>query len=901
LALVGCGDDGVPGGNGGTGGTAGTGGTGGTAGTGGAAGTGGTGGQMDWPPNAAVYIEDNGIFHADCETDEDCAMALGYFHARDRFVQMDLQRRLSTGRLSEIVQKALVELVPGLLDKLINEAATNRARYSTRDGRPGEEALLDSVDPELLPILEAYAVGVNQWIDDVRNGVEGAEWPVEFQSGLLDYPPEKALPWKPSDTFATFFTLVGSLTNDEGTQLRASAARDTFPDDEEGNHRYLDHWSLEPIKKSPIMEPGTYPFPIASNASTVSDPVRADLFRRAQGAFASLRAQAKASDALREIFPQTGIINGDIGSNNWVMGGSKTANGRTLLSNDPHLGLSQPSVWYIAHMDAKTHGSGSLHIAGLTLAGIPACVVGQNEDVAWGVTNTGLDFTDVYVEELVKNGEGEPIGVMFKGEVVPFTRVNFELPFNDGTSVTRELLFVPHHGMVRSIDVDNNVALTLRWTMNDMDTDPNFILPLSRATTVEEARVGLENVTSLGQNWVVIDNQGNFGWFPYNRIPKRTWAINLDMSDRTQPFPWLPLDGRGDFEWEEYFDLSELPQLYNRANGWIATANSDHTGAAFDGNPTNDGFAPQQTDNIAAGYRTARIVELIGETDGHTPETNAALISDVLSMIGRDMIPEILAIANDTTLTDEAQKVVNALTSWTFTCPTGLDGHDPVLSPLASVAEVEESSGCTAWHAAIRAIDDALARDESTKSFPSFVTYFSIMDPSRLRAGDVYWDDVRTEGVTETKYDIIAAALDTAGSGLVSEYGSDETQWPWGRKHGFRLSSLLADLSAAFFSSYNNPPGTEDFFANDGGLFTVDVANPARNGQHSSGASTRFQCEGLDTVKCTVQLPGGQSALPSSPNYDDLLELYLDNVPTDLIFDTDQAQGAAAQTFDWRQ
>jgi acyl-homoserine lactone acylase PvdQ len=329
----------------------------------------------------------------------------------------------------------------------------------------------------------------------------------------------------------------------------------------------------------------------------------------------------------------------------------------------------------------------------------------------------------------------------------------------------------------------------------------------------------------------------------------------------------------------------------------LATANSDHTGASFDGNPTNDGFAPQQTDNIADGYRTARIVELIEDTDEHTPETNQALISDVLSMIGRDMVPEILEIANDdmTTLSPEAQKVVIALTAWNYTCPTGLDGSDPVMSPLASAAEVEESSGCTAWHQLIRDIDDALARDESTKSFPSFVTYFSIMDPSRLKAGDVYWDDVTTTPAIETKHDIIGAALDTAGSALVAELGDDETAWPWGRKHGFRLTSLLSSLSS-LFNEFNNPPGDEDFFANDGGLFTVDVANPNSEGVHSSGPSTRFQCEGLEPVQCTIQLPGGQSAHIDSDHYDDLLPLWLDNVPIDLVFDIDEAARQAVET-----
>lgn len=887
LAIVGCGDD-----------SSDSGGSGGAGATGGDAGAGGAGGSSDafsWPPSATAFIEDNGILHADCDTDEDCAMVLGYYHARDRFFQMDLQRRLSTGRLTSVVNKALVE-ASGLLEGLINTAANNRALYSTRDGRPAGEIAFEQTDDKTRGLYEAYAVGVNQWIADVRNGDNGAIWPAEYGSPLLDYGPEDALEWEPGDSIATVLTLIGNLTIDENQQLRAASARETIND----NLRFQDLFSLEPIKKSPVLEVGTFPPPTAA-LLPIPESKRPGIFARAKNAMASLQQQIAFDEHFR-MFPRDPMVNGDLGSNNWVLGPSRTANGNTFLSDDPHLGLSQPPVWYIAHLDAKTNGSGTIHTAGVTLAGLPYVIIGQNEDVAWGATNTGLDFTDVYVEELVKDDQGEPLGVMFNGQVVEFVRTTFVMDFADGSTEERELLFVPHHGPVRSIDADNDVAITLRWTGTDITTDGNFPTEMAQATTVEEARQALTNVTTIGQNWVVIDNQGNFGWFPYNLIPKRTWAIDLDLNNPNEPFPWMPLLGTGEYEWEEYFGYDELPQAFNRENGYLATANSDLTGAAFDGNPTNDGFAPQQTDNIAAGYRTARIVELIEETDQHTRATNEALISDVQVLIGKDMVPEILAIANDdqTTLTENAQKIVNALTAWNYTCPTGLDGSDPVMSPLADAAEVEESSGCSAWHQTIRAIDDAIVEDEPTNKFPSGVTFFSIMDPSNLRAGDVYWDDTRTDGVVETKYDIIGAALDEAGSALVDEFGPDEAVWPWGRKHGFRLVNLLASLSG-LFNDFNIPPGDTDFFANDGGQFTVDVANPGRSGIHSSGPSTRWQCEGTSPIDCTVQLPGGQSAHPSSPNYDDFIPLWLDNVPTPMIFDIDEAASVAAETIDYRQ
>ncbi|MBW2224656.1 MAG: penicillin acylase family protein [Deltaproteobacteria bacterium] len=110
----------------------------------------------------------------------------------------------------------------------------------------------------------------------------------------------------------------------------------------------------------------------------------------------------EGTDTLRRMLIGAGVLGEDVGSNNWVVSGSRTTSGNALLSNDPHLGMTQPATWYLAHLDAKTHGNGEFHSAGVTFAGLPWILIGQNESIAWGLTTTNMDFTDVYIEEVVR-------------------------------------------------------------------------------------------------------------------------------------------------------------------------------------------------------------------------------------------------------------------------------------------------------------------------------------------------------------------------------------------------------------------------------------------------------------------------------------------------------------------
>jgi len=849
--------------------------------------------DLEWPPNATAYFDQYGILHADCAFDEDCAMVLGYFHAADRFVQMELKRRLPTGRLTEIMDKAFAELFEtSALD------ADSRALFSSRDGRPFEDQFIEGLSDETRALFEAYTAGVNQWIDNVRTGREGAVFPREFEGFPFDYSASEIPDWTIEDSAATALPVLDQLTRQLAEEVAAGTARQEIGDDA----KFDDLWTGRPRVESSILPPGWTPPAAEAKQSVVAakrDTSAGDSLD-AGSALRRLSARMKANQAIRNALLGNRSVSSSPGSNSWVIGPSRTESGHAIMANDAHLAMSQPAIWYLAHLDAKTHGRGKLHSAGATLAGLPSVVVGQNESIAWGSTTLFMDVTDWYIEELVTDGDGNPTGVMFEGRGVPFERVPFTVTFNDGTEEQHELLFVPHHGPVREIDPDNKVAITLRWTAQDATTDINAFSAIEAATSVEEAKVAMENSTAMPQCWVVADVEGNIGYFPYNRPPKRTWATNL-AGDAP---PWVPLDGRcmtpeRCYEWTEFFDYAELPQVVNPEQGYVATANNDITGSLFDGDPTNDGYPPLQTD-VVPGFRHARIVEMMDDLgSGHSPETSRQMQGDVQSGVGKGEAPGFIAIAesDETNLSARAQKVLNALKAWEFTCPTGLDGKY-VDSPLADdPQELREASGCSAIHALIYNCRPLGLRKDYAR-VKSYAYYFSVIDPTRLNLGDAYWDDPDTPE-TETKYQTIEQCFDDAAALLIDDLGlgDDETKWAWGRAQRLVLTSDLATFGV---TSHDNPPPGETPFTNAGGLWTVSPTDPGLDGDgffQTLGASNRFVCEALPSgPRCTVQLPGGQSSHVDSPNYDDLLFKWLDNEPIDLVFDIDEAKASAVRT-----
>jgi penicillin amidase len=811
-----------------------------------------------------VSFSDNGIPTIDCDNDADTAAVLGYLHARDRFVQMDIRRRLVQGRLSEIV------IVPS---ETLPIDTQSRTLFTNREGRPIEEVLVENASEKTMELLEAYSNGVNAWIADYESDENGATLQAEYGffaidvSGGIDE-------WTPEDSMATVAALVEQLTNDASTDLSYGEQAEIIQSNGDlPAGVFADYFTPRPFSDSLILE--SYEFTETNGASQPAAQPKSNGAASRPNAGKAMREAREALDTIDRIL---GVAH-DRGSNNWVVSGDLTASGNPLLTNDPHLTLSNPAIWYVAHLNGLPDGD--YHSAGFTFAGLPWVIIGQNEDIAWGVTNTSFDFSDVYIEELTEDGSG----VVFNGNDVPFTTVDFEFNLADGTTETRTARYVEHHGPVLSIDEEEGTAVSLRWTGNAMDTDVNHLTELMRASSVAEGRQTIaDNVTSIGQNWVLIDTQGNIGWYPLNNVPRRPWSD-------AGALPFLPLNGDGSQEWDGFFDDDQLPQTTNPEKGYLATANNDMTGANLDGNPADDGHSPFQS-YVAIGYRHERIVDLLEATAEHTIQTMLDTVGDTYSLVGENASPRLLELADRDSLSANAQALYDSMDNWNYTCPTGVAGADPAGAVSSDADEVAESEGCLAFHRVFidsygAAFDDEADANEWSRR-PEVSSFMRmLLAPEELSNPDIFWDDVSTESETEEASDIIAQGFEDAATWLSDEAELDPADWQWGRVH---TTVLRADLFDNFVGDFNSDP-----LAKDGGLYTVNVAAPSFGGgslQNRTGASMRLVCEAPpEGVSCNIQLPGGQPQFRDDENYLSLVDEWLENEPTDLPFDPSDVTG----------
>jgi penicillin amidase len=526
-----------------------------------------------------------------------------------------------------------------------------------------------------------------------------------------------------------------------------------------------------------------------------------------------------------------------LGSNNWVVAGARSESGKPLLANDPHLGLSAPPVWYFAQLSAP-----GLNVIGATLPGVPGVILGRNERIAWGFTNTGPDVQDLYIEKLDAGG-----GYLAPGGARPFQVIEETIRVK-GAEPERLRVRITRHGPVVSDILRAAQELTPRghviafaWTaLAEDDRSMQAALKIARARDWESFLAAARDFETPQQNMVYADVDGNIGFVAAGRVPLRRPANDL-MGMAPAP-GWLEK-----YDWAGAIAFDELPRIFNPQSGVILTANH---------RITPPGYPHLISSSWEPPYRADRIQSLLDATPRHSVPSFARIQADVTSLAMRELLPRLLAARPRS---EQARKAIEQLRGW-----------DGAVSP-------ERAEPLIAW-AWWRELTRAIYADELGEAFRQnwlaravFLTKVLSGDPDAAR----WCDDVRTPAL-ETCEEQLSQSLEAALADLSTRYGSDQARWRWGDAHiarhehrPFGRQPLLARL----FDITVPSPG-DTYTVNVGRNVMNNDAEPFAN---RYAASLRAIYDLSDPEKSLYIHSGGQSGNVLSDHYKAFSEAWAKN------------------------
>ncbi|MCX8061570.1 MAG: penicillin acylase family protein, partial [Anaerolineales bacterium] len=517
-----------------------------------------TNGQLQLPEldQAVEIIRDRmGIPHIYAATLHDLFYAQGYVHAQDRFWQMDFWRHIGSGQLAELFGASQVQT-----DAFLRTLGWSQLAEQ-------EYALLSE---ESKAILNAYSSGVNAYLKDHQGAALSLEYAI---LGVMnrDYVVE---PWTPIHTLTWAKVMAWDLGGNLSEEIERAILLSSLPA-EKVSELYppypAHHPSIVPASGAAYLETQTQ-----SSGSTFA-------ILHSAAVSHALRSSLKNVRSLPAWLGQQGH---SIGSNSWVVAGSRTVTGKPILANDPHLGIQMPSIWYQIALHCRPKSAACpFEVAGFSFAGVPGVVIGHNERIAWGFTNVGPDVIDLYIEKV--NPEN-PNQYEVNGEWVDF-ETRHEVIQVSGSEPVTITVRLSRHGPVISdtyaplkdevdpkdkqarpfreksgIELPEHYAIAMRWTALEPALVFEAIWGFNKARNWLEFRQAAQAFAVPAQNLLYADVDGNIAYQMPGRIP-----IRANGDGR------LPVPGWTDeYEWIGYIPFEELPHTLNPLQGYVVTANN---------------------------------------------------------------------------------------------------------------------------------------------------------------------------------------------------------------------------------------------------------------------------------------------------------------------------------------
>lgn len=707
-----------------------------------------------------IVRDTDGVPHITAKSEADLYRAQGYTQAQDRLFQMDLARRQASGRLAEVVGAAAVDT-----DKTFRTFSLRNAAEASYDGY-GEDAK---------KVLDWFAEGVNAFIDQAN---EDGKLPYEFK--ILGYEPEQ---WTPIDSL----TIGKYMAYDLGGNWDSLAVR----------HWALNNFPEEQARELFVSYPDNAPSIIAANLKT---PVEV-----------------------------AGQFNADLvphefnGSNNWVVSGEKTASGKPLLADDPHLGLNTPSIWYQMHLQSPEQ-----NVGGVIFAGVPGIILGHNENIAWGVTNVGPDVQDLYIE--IPNPE-DPTQFRYDGKWEQAEVRDETIKVKGEEDVPFEVVVTRHGPIMSEIlykSEDPGALFSMQWTALEPTKELEAIMRMNKATDWETFESALEDFHAPAQNFVFASNDGTIAYKANGRIPIRK------QGDAQLPVP----GDSSEYGWEGYVPYDELPTVINPAEGFIATANNE---------VVDDSYPYHLTKFWAQPYRYMRIAEVLREGDKFTAQDMMDLQMDQANLYAREFLQDLIGSVKAVDKEGNYAMAVRILEEW-----------DQVDSADASAPLI--------FHKLMKQLPKTMFSNDMPEDVYNLMPGKGQIIDQMMR--DAYSGN---PGVWVTQYGgvdkWIYDSFETSIAEIEEQFGNDAEKWKWGEYHQLAFPHSLAAASP-IFAYFLNPEKQEI----GGSNVTVQAAAFKEDGTVNHGASWRFVADLSDLSTAHHIVGPGQSGHMKSEWFHDQSE-----------------------------
>ena len=564
-----------------------------------------------------VRRDAHGVPHIDAATQDDLFLAQGYVTAQDRLWQMDASRRNANGELAEILGPSLVR--HDKAQRVFQFRLTARRIYSNLPW--ADRARLDD-----------YARGVNLFIAQHPDSL-----PAEFK--LLHYRPQ---PWSGVDSLSIGILMVQMLDTHWDVKLtRERIAADLHNPKLESDLYPVGSWRDHPPTGVVVDLSQPHPEPPASKGSDDNDDNS-----QASAAPTGIPSAHEDPLALRALLGPLSCAGCAPGSNNWVIAGSHTASGKPLLSNDMHLPLTEPNIWYMADLCAP-----GFHAAGVTLPGVPFVIAGHNEHVAWGFTALYADVQDLYIERL--DGKGDYLSHRYNSWK-PLIVDHEVIHVRGGKDVALDLPSTEDGPLLNPIFTRETRPISLKWTLYDPTLNTLPLYEMNAASNWGEFSAAVNNWCWPTQNVVYSDDQGHTAYHAVGRVPLRPGYAEVfgKPLDRFWGNGWE--NGRA--EWQGYIPFDQMPNAFDPPSGFLATANSRVT--------TDKSPYPLSLEWLDP-YRAERIYKMLQGRDQLKPQDLLAVQTDIYSEVDQE-IGHRLAYAIDHTPAADARlrKAADLKRSW---------------------------------------------------------------------------------------------------------------------------------------------------------------------------------------------------------------------------------------------